>query len=500
MGARVLWWLLGAALAAIAVQYGFYAVAAIRFPFGLDYSEGLIWQQALWLGSPHLYGDSAQFPFLVCEYPPLYLLVLRFVALSGIGMLQAGRGISVVCTMIACALLGLLVWRMCRLRRPPPASLAAGAIAGLMPLTLLPVMSWSVLMRVDMLALALTYAGLYCAGVSFRRPGAIYAAVAFFVAAAFTKQIYIAGAVAMFPVCLIRSPKQTLLAYAGGAAMGLALVGGLEWATQGRFLRHIVAYTADTVEPLKALRLTATWVGAYPVYAGLTLTACVVFWRRLPRPSRPSGAGGLLMLVRDHEGGAWLVFLTLYLLLTSAMLMTAGKTGASRNYFIEWMCCWCLWIGWLAGRVLSVPVGRKALALLMPALILLQLLPVTLGMSGMASEQFSPKRRHDWGALLARVRGVPGPLLSDDMVLTIEAGREVGLEPGVLLELARLGVWDEHRLIDKLRAHYFGAVITAYDPGDPTFDARYLPATQAAMLAAYPHVEKYGDYRLRLAK
>jgi hypothetical protein len=49
-----------------------------------------------------------------------------------------------------------------------------------------------------------------------------------------------------------------------------------------------------------------------------------------------------------------------------------------------------------------------------------------------------------------------------------------------------------------LNAHYFGAVITAYDPGDPTFDARYLPRTQAALLADYPHVQRFGDYRLRL--
>jgi hypothetical protein len=41
-------------------------------------------------------------------------------------------------------------------------------------------------------------------------------------------------------------------------------------------------------------------------------------------------------------------------------------------------------------------------------------------------------------------------------------------------------------------------VITAYDPGDPTFDSRYLPRSRDALLAAYPHVERYGDYRLRL--
>jgi hypothetical protein len=483
---------------AIAVQYAVYAVAALKFPFGLDYSEGLIWQQALWLGGPHLYGDIAKFPFLVCEYPPLYLAVLRGAALSGIGMLEAGRGISVFSTISACVLLGLIVWRMCRLCCTPRAALGAGAMAGFLPLTLLPVISWSVLMRVDMLALALTYGGLYCAGLSFRRPGAIYWAVAFFVASAFTKQIYIAGAVAMFPVCLARAPKNTVLAYAAGAVAGLALLGFLEWATQGRFLRHILVYTADTVDPLKALHQIAIWLGAYPVYAGLTLTACVVLCRRFLGTARLREAGGLVRLIRDHEETAWLVFLALYLLLTSAMLVAAGKIGASRNYFIEWMCCWCLWIGWLAGRVLSVPDARRALAMLIPAVILLQLVPVTIGMSSIARQQFSEQRRKDWGALLGRVRGVPGPLLSDDMVLTIEAGREVGLEPGVLLELARLGVWDENRLVDKLRAHYFGAVITAYDPGDPTFDARYLPATQAALLAAYPHIEKYGDYRLRL--
>jgi len=418
----------------------------------------------------------------------------------GIFMLAAGRAISVASTLAACGLLGSLVWRICRLQATPRAAFMAGGFAGLLPLSLLPVISWSVLMRVDMLALALTYGGLTCACLSFRRPHAIYAAVGFFVAAAFTKQIYLAGAAAMFPVCLVRSPRHTLRAYALGAVAGLALAGGLEWATSGRFLRHILVYTADTVDPRVALRRTALWAGAYPVYAGLALTAVAVLWRDCLRRTPVRGIAGLLAAIRAREDAAWLVFLTLYLLLTSAMLIALGKTGASQNYLIEWMCCWCLWLGWLAGLVLSRPNAHRTLSILMPGLLWLQLIPVDAGLTTMRTQQFSQTRRVDWGALLARVRGIPGPLLSDDMVLTIEAGREVGLEPGVLLELARLGVWDEQRLIDKLRAHYFGAVITAYDPGDPTFDARYLPNTQAALLAAYPHVERFGDYRLRLAK
>jgi hypothetical protein len=517
-----LWWLAAAALVLLAGQYMLYAVAAIRFPFGLDYSEGLVWQQALWLGGPHLYGDIKQFPFLVCQYPPLFLIAVRGLAATGIGMLQAGRILSVASTLVSCVLIGCTVRRMCcqppdeharqnkelerdaSIKNDPalaPARTAslAGAIAGLLPLTMLPVISWSALMRVDMLALALTYAGIFCACVSFRRRPTIFAALLFFVASAFTKQIYIAGAMAMFPVCLIRSPRHTLGAYAGGALLGVGLIGGLEWLTQGRFLRHILGYTADTVDPLVALRQTALWLGAYPVYAGFTVVAVVLLLRRSGLDTR-RGLSGLVRSIRTDEHAAWLAFLTLYLLLTSVLLIAAGKTGAALNYFIEWMCCWCLWLGCLVALILGRPDAPKPLRVLFPALILLQLLPVGAGIHILRTQQFSQQRLADWGGLLARVRGIPGPLLSDDMVLTIEAGRDVTLEPAVLHELAKVGLWHEQELIDKLRAHYFAAVITAYDPGNPTFDARFWPKTQAALLAAYPHVEKFGDYRLRLQK
>jgi hypothetical protein len=487
---RALWLALCAAFCVIAVQYAAYAVAALRFPFGLDYSEGLIWQQALWLGSAKLYGDISKFPFLICEYPPLYLIVLRGVHALGIGMLAAGRLISVFAMLGTCVLLGWLVFRHARQVTARQPALIAGVVAGLLPLSLLPVMSWSVLMRVDLQALALTYAGIACAACAFRRPAWLAPALLFFVASAFTKQIYLAGAAAMFPVCLIRAPRQTLFAYAGGLALGLALLGLCEWETEGRFLRHIFTYAAGTVDPLIALRQTGLWLAAYPLDVALTLAAVFLLWRHnLPNPM------DMVRRIRDDETTAWFAFLTLYLLLTTIMLLAAGKIGAGRNYFIEWMCCWCLWLGCLA----VYAQGRAgALTYVMPALLLLQLWPVELGMQGLRTAQFSATRRADWGALLARVRGVPGPLLSDDMALTLQAGREVELEPGILVEMAQMGFWDEQRLVDRLRAHYFGAVITAYDPGDPTFDARYLPATQAALLRAYPHVERFGDYRLRL--
>jgi hypothetical protein len=489
---RWLWWALALALASVAGIYACVAISAVRFPYGLDYAEGLVWQESLWLGSAKLYGDIAKFPFLVCEYPPLFLAVLKGFSLSGLNVLAAGRAFSVACTLMACGLIGGLTLRMTRAPFGLGAAGWAAAVAGMMPLTLLPVLSWSVLMRVDMLALALTYAGLFGAAVSFRRPMALWAALPCFVAAAFTKQIYLAGAAAMFGICVLRAPRQTIAAYAAWGLAALACLVGLEAATAGRFLKHILIYTAGAIDFREAARQTALWLAAYPVDSALVVTAVIIAWRHA------GTNGNLLRRLRHDDSLAYLGFLTAYLALTTLMLVAAGKTGASRNYFIEWMCCWCLWLGWLTAYALSRASRGGMLRWLMPVLLTLQLAPVLAGIITLQTQAFSAQRRADWGALLARAKAIPGPLLSDDMVTTIKAGREVTLEPCVLMVLSRLGFYDEQALIDRLRGHYFAAVITAYDPGDPTFDSRYLPRSREALLAAYPHVERYGDYRLRL--
>ncbi len=482
--ARSLWAALALALAALAVQMLLYMGQAVRFPFGLDYSEGLVIQQALWLGTDRLYGDIAHFPFLVCEYPPLYLAALRAAHAAGADILPAGRLISSAATLLACLLIGLIVFRLNRLDRPRGPAACAALIAGLLPLTLLPLMSWAPLARVDMLALALSFSGLFLGGCAFRRPALLYPAVLCFVAAVYTKQIYLSAALALLPVMLARQKGTALRAYGLGGLIGGALLGWLELRTSGRFLQHILAYTADPPNLHEALKMTGMWLLAYPVDAAVTLVAVGLIWRGF----RTRARHGPIALVRD-EAGAWLVFLSLYLLLTTLTLIAAGKTGASYNYFIEWMAAWCLWLGWLAGRA-DVPR-------FVPALLLLQLLPVVSGVHTLRTERFSARRLAEWGAMLQRVRGIPGPLLSDDMVLTLQAGREVLLEPNVLGELARMGLWDKQRLISRLDSHYFGAVITAYDPGDPTFDARYPGPTRDALLRDYPHVESYGDYRVR---
>ena len=92
------------------------------------------------------------------------------------------------------------------------------------------------------------------------------------------------------------------------------------------------------------------------------------------------------------------------------------------------------------------------MATLVPVLPALQLCPVPGSIGRLHAARLSPQRAQQARALLNRIRQVPGPVLSGDMVLLRRAGKEVGLEPAILAELSTRGRWREQTLIDMLRA------------------------------------------------
>src|SRR5262245_25698554 len=86
-------------LLARAVVYLQNAFDAVRYPFGIDYGEGIVWQQLLLIPGPRMYGAITDVPYIVFHYPPVYHLAVRAVMLLGLDPLMAGRGLSVACTL-----------------------------------------------------------------------------------------------------------------------------------------------------------------------------------------------------------------------------------------------------------------------------------------------------------------------------------------------------------------------------------------------------------------
>ena len=77
-------------------------------PFG-DYGEGIVWQQALLIPGPRMYGQIEHLPFIVFHYPPVYHLVSRAVMAFGVDPLAAGRIVSLASTAVIAISIAWLV-------------------------------------------------------------------------------------------------------------------------------------------------------------------------------------------------------------------------------------------------------------------------------------------------------------------------------------------------------------------------------------------------------
>ena len=101
-------------------------------------------------------------------------------------------------------------------------------------------------------------------------------------------------------------------------------------------------------------------------------------------------------------------------------------------------------------------------------------------------------------ALVTLVRSAPRPVISDDMVLLLRAGKAVEWEPAIFTELASEGMWDERPFVRLIEGRHFAFFVTMGGRGTRLFNARYTPAVADAIDAAYPVKRRLAGYTLHL--
>ncbi|MFN3373567.1 MAG: hypothetical protein ACK44M_08395, partial [Chloroflexus sp.] len=349
---RWLHWVTIGALAGLLALYLWYAAEHVRlllaFPFPLDYGEGPLLAQVSRLagGEPiwRLYADPTQEPFLIVNYPPLYLLLSAGMSsLTGVP-LTAGRLVALFGALASMAALAALIGRR-------------GAWLALLWLAVPVVREWMPLMRVDLLGVALGLWAVWVAGHQRLPPiwrGALAGGLA--VGCLLTKPSLIAGPLAAGVILLtgwirLRSHPESDARHAlqsfliTGALVGGGIVAGLVWATEGRFLLHVVAANANRWE----------------------LALATDFWRQQVALRWPLLLTALIgVAVAWHAGQrATLLPALAYLLAGTLGAIGVGKVGAYANYFFEWYVglIWLTGIGWctLAGDPQMRRTGEAAL-------------------------------------------------------------------------------------------------------------------------------------------
>ena len=495
---------LGAALLWHLVQILAFGAWAMNYPYELDYGEGIVWQQMRLIFTDRAYGPIDGFPAIVFHYPPVYHAVTAAAAASlGIDELAAGRGVSLAGLMASIGFGGAMIFRLLRGSAGRFRAGVGAVVAALVMLSNWPVLFWTPVMRVDLLALAFSFGGAWCALRALERPAMIHAAAIAFVLAVYTKHSMIAAPAACFGILLLLRPRTALRGLATSVLLGLTALAALGWVTDGGFLRHLFLYNINRFE-LRQLEPLAALAGAHSLYF---VAAGFALWGRLVAlAAKLRGGGGLgamrARILAEPGSDAFLMILA-YLAATVLMLPLAAKSGSNVNYLIEFFCVLSLFVGIAASDAArlaldgsqNTPSGRRSLAIVLIAAIAAQavMLPKE------RFEKLSPKApQRELAALSGVIQKAGKPVISDDMVLLIRSGREVAWEPAIFAELSSLGRYDDRPFIRKIERGDFSFFITFRQRGEPTFDSRYNSEVADAIDRFYPAKRFLAGYTLHM--
>lgn len=499
-GARIM---LGSA--AILLIYGFLqyvrdVIDAIHFPFGLDYGEGIVWQQMRLLMSGQGYGSIEDLPAIVFHYPPLFHAMVAILA-DAIGMdqLAAGRLLSISSTIVTGCSITLIVARQNIAEAERVSYWICGLLAGLISFSFWPVLLWSKLMRVDMLSIMFSFVGLYFGLRALTRPTMIHFAALCFVAAIYTKQTAIAAPTAVFGTLLFLRPRTAWAGIATSIVIGLAALGMLMWLTEGGFVRHILLYNINRIEVHRL-----SWIGwmvriHFLYFFVIAIGISVHLHRRFLKHGGTEGKRVRQRLL-ESPSDAGFVMILVYLLLATFMLAMVIKSGSWLNYFLEWGFIIALLTGFALVDSALAATGKardfkpNLLIFFLPFAIALQayILP------NVAHQEYltNPARERELNELVALTKIAPRPVISDDMVILLRSNKTVQWEPAIFAELASIGAWDERPFINKIMAREFAFFITEGGPNDPLYNSRYNKSVSQAIDTAYPVKRRLAGYQL----
>jgi ABC-type glycerol-3-phosphate transport system permease component len=467
---RVLLWaatgallLAGAWAASLFVAH---ALAALHFPYPLNYGEGPLLDQAARLQDLQtIYPPGlSRPPYVVSNYPPLFVLLQApLVWAFGPGFWY-GRAISLASTVAVAALIVLTVHAF---TRDKTASLAGGLTFLAVPF----VLHWSSLDRVDMLGLALSWGGLYAV---VRRPDrrGVILAVLLFVAAIYTRQTYaLAAPLAAFVWLLAGAHRRKAIELAAlTGVLGLLLLGALSILTGGGFFLHTVTANVNEFRWEQVSYNLSTIQGIMP----LLLIGALAF---------------VVLGLRSRPPTWWLV--GAYLVGSAAAALLIGKVGSDVNYLLELSAALALASGALISRYALRPGARCALLFALAVQVAIMVQASQYVYAGFQADVIAHK------AGLARLEEIvddsKGPVLADEYagLLPLD-GRRIYLQPFEMTQLQRDGTWDQSLLLMSIERRKFPVILI----WRPLYAAgiereRWTPEMLEAIEENYEPVHKY---------
>jgi hypothetical protein len=445
----------------------------VHYAFGWDDDEGAVWWEALHVTDLRvLYHPIQQYPYFVVPYPPVFHAVTHVAARIVGDDLIAGRLVCVLSALGISLLMALLVSQALPARIGTLARASGAVLAAMLCFRLDALNRYIPEMGVDLLALFLTFLGVFLFLRLMNQNRGAYLAFACFVLAVFTKQTMIAAPAACLAASALINPGKALRYLLFCVALGLGTLGCLAWATSGEILRHLFLYNARQPFAITQwiLGMQENIIGILPIFAVAALALLPVFHHGMSSQP-PKFASWLRAGLRVSPYRRALIVLGLQLVGALFTTLTFGKAGSGVHYFLEWNFICCALAGMIFARVVARWNPRSQYSLGGTAIMLLIFLAALTGFPDSlrrinatyritAGERMAQEARDSSAAAVLEVLvHTPGPVFCENMVLTMKAHKEIPIEPGIQCYLAKKGIWDESDFLNMITSQEFGVIV-----------------------------------------
>jgi hypothetical protein len=464
---------------------------ALTTNFAFDWAEGIVWAQLEAFRTGSAYSPLVDSPHLVFHYTPGFfgttLATMSFIE-NG---LQAGRMVAVASTLGTALNLFLLAYLGFPKGRQPW-RLFGALVAALMFVSMPHVHGWGTFMRVDATAAWMTSLGMLLFILGRDRRWLTIAAFVLFVGAIYCKQNYIAAPAAALILLYREDHRRGVLAGLVFAGVGLAVLAGVVAVWGSEFLAHVFVYNMNEFNfgDLSGV-VTFFPVVLFPVL----LTA--IAWLLEYRSNRS-------IFAYDESEASAFHFLVLSALAGGVLLIQVAKLGSDANYFWEISLPLCVGAGHAIGRVIEVSLtgcvqrkaaGEVALCLLIAQMIFYGTIKTNISSQG----QWDLLKRSGIMAVAEIIRH-PGPVMSDDPAILINAGKQVPYEPFILGDLIKQGEFDRSLIEDRYRRQEFGLLVfrmrSSLAPFDNVIASCYERGADLGIYAQFlPRSEGCTDFR-----
>ena len=448
---------------------------ALQYPYSLDYAEGYLAVEAWQIThGQSIYPDLKDYPFLVSNYPPIFPLMNALPFLLSGPTLFWGR---LICCLSA---LGILILTM-RVILKKTGRLIPAILAPLLIVNTYEFYEWIAYARVDFPAIFLGLAGLVILSdenADFDRRLQKWALL-FFLLSIYTKQIQIFAPLAACIYLFSRDKKAGLrftLAFIGSA---LFLFIMLSLVTGGQYFKHTVVYNANRYDWWQVWVWFRHLLRFYFFYMLTLLLLAATFVYRMFRNRREK---------KRSEPGLF----SIYAIVGALSFLTIGKVGAAGNYILEAHVAlaifWGLSLFEAAKSANEIPRRRATWVMLSLMAILVNLHAIHLAQTGrlLFSRPNPGKGSYGKSNMLMRVvREYPDPLLCEQPIFLLRAGKKVLFQPFIMSELSREGKWNQGKFVDDLRRRKFSLIVTGQDMFREGFLWQYTDEMRRAIRENY---------------